>query len=247
MNKIIDKYSEEIWNIYNENFPSYLKEPKRQFVSKLSHYKFWDILFNNNQTKTNINNFNLKHSGLNKETTYSNLNFSVFLNKLQSQSIDEVIGFALFNFFPKNKLLHLDYLSLSKSVQGKGFGKTYLQYLISNIYKKNPNKFSYLVLECEDHLVKFYKSNGFVQINFNYYYKGIKMNLMVYNTKKISWRIMHNIALFLTTVFNQICIQVFKNNEVQIIKFTTYYLLNIHWKFRFHIVDNFQKKIQTNF
>ncbi len=177
---LLHKYSDNIWNIYNENFPSYLKTPKRRFISNLNHYAFWDILFYNskNNIKHNLNNLtNLtnqtnqtQHSGLNKGTTYSNLDFSVFINKSNSDSDKNslVSGFALFNFFSKKKLLHLDYLSLSKLMQGKGNGKAYLQYLINHVYKKNYKQFKYLVLECEDHLVQFYKSNGFIQIEFNY-------------------------------------------------------------------------------
>ncbi len=248
----INKYSHNIWNIYNENFPSYLKTPKRQFISKLSKYAFWDILFydTNANTKLNLNNLTnqtnqTQHSGLNKGTTYSNLDFSVFINKSNSDSDEHflVSGFALFNFFSKKKLLHLDYLSLSKSMQGKGNGKAYLQYLINQIYKKNSKVFKYLVLECEDHLVQFYKSNGFVPIEFNYWYKGLKMNLMVYNDKTIKRITKIAIAKFLSKVFATNlfdCIDGF-DKPILLLKYSNEYLFDVYSKFRFHTVDNFQK------
>ncbi len=242
---LLDKYSYNIWNIYNENFPSYLKTPKRQFISNLQNYSFWDILFYDTNTKNKYNLTNLtnttQHSGLNKGTTYSNLDFSVFINKSNPEFIAS--GFALFNFFSKKKLLHLDYLSLSKSMQGKGNGKAYLQYLINQIYKKNSKQFKYLVLECENHLVPFYKSNGFIQIEFNYLYKGVKMNLMVYNDKTIKKMTMFTIANFLSKVF-----ALNLNNYITgfvllipLLKYSNEYLFDVYLKFRFHTVDNFQK------
>lgn len=248
MNELINKYSEEIWNIYNDNFPLYLKEPRKKFITKLPKYKFWDILFFNkiHNKKQSLNNIS-KQSGLNKETTYSNLNFSVFINNVSDLETLDVAGFSLFNFFPKKKILHLDYLSLSKTMQGKGNGKAYLQYLINQIYKKHSKLFSYFVLECEDHLINFYKSNGFVSIDFNYYYKGIKMNLMIYTDKKISKYTMRNIGLFLSNVFSKNG----KNANTKhfvltislILKYSYEYLFIINYKFRFHIIDNFQKII----
>jgi GNAT superfamily N-acetyltransferase len=246
---LLNKYSDHIWNIYNENFPSYLKTPKRQFISNLNHYAFWDILFYNSNTniKHNLNNLTniTQHSGLNKGTTYSNLDFSVFINKSNSESIEHFIvsGFALFNFFSKKNILHLDYLSLAKSMQGKGNGKAYLQYIINQIYKKYSKVFKYLVLECENHLVPFYKSNGFIPIEYNYCYKGIKMNLMVYNDKAIEKMTMITIAKFLSNVFatNSIDYIVDFVLPVPLKIYSNKYLFDMHLKFRFHTVDNFKK------
>ncbi len=246
---LLNKYSHNIWNIYNENFPSYLKTSKRKFMSNLSNYSLWDILFYNTNANTKHNLTNLtnitQHSGLNKRTTYSNLDFSVFINKSNSDSDEHSIvsGFALFNFFPKKNLLHLDYLSLSKSMQGKGNGKAYLQYLINQIYKKNSHVFKYLVLECEDHLVPFYKSNSFVSIEFNYWYKGLKMNLMVYNDKTIGKMTMIAIAKFLSKVFASNSIDYIDCFIIPIplLRYSNEYLFDVYLKFRFHTVDNFQK------
>ena len=41
-----------------------------------------------------------------------------------------------------------------------------------------------MILECEDHLIKFYEKNGFIRINYDYQYNNIKMNLMLYNDFK---------------------------------------------------------------
>lgn len=129
-------------------------------------------------------------------------------------------------------------------MQGKGNGKAYLQYLINQIYKKHLKLFSYFVLECEDHLVQFYKSNGFDYIDFNYYYKGIKMNLMIYNDKKISKYTMRNIGLFLSNVFSKNAkLFALRITKSLILKYSNKYLFIIYYKFRFHIVDNFQKII----
>lgn len=255
---LLDKYSYNIWNIYNENFPSYLKTPKRQFMSNISKYSFWDILFFDSSTNIKLNITNLtnitnqtnqpKHSGLNKGTTYSNLDFSVFINKANTESIGnfQVSGFALFNFFSKKNLLHLDYLSLSKSMQGKGNGKAYLQYLINHVYKKNSHVFKYLVLECENHLVPFYKSNGFIPIEYNYWYKGIPMNLMIYADKPdkpIEKMTMFAIARFLSNIFSSNSSDYIQGYvlSIPLLKYSNEYLFDVYLKFRFHTVDNFQK------
>lgn len=122
MNKLINKYSGEIWNIYNDNFPLYLKEPRKKFITKLQKYKFWDILlFNKTYKKTQSLNNISKQSGLNKKITYSNLNFSVFINdvcKLETLNVD-IAGFSLFNFFPKKKNIASGLFILNKIYAGK--------------------------------------------------------------------------------------------------------------------------------
>ena len=234
MTNIINQYSEQIWNIYNENFPSYLKQPKKKFITSIYKYNFFDIMFHNYDNKYHLNNLpNRQHniSGLNKDLTYSNRFFSNIFN---------IAGFALFNYFPKYKILHLDYISLAKVCQGKGNGSYYLKYLINNLYLKNQPMFSYLILECEDHLLKFYKSNGFVKINFNYTYKGNKMNLMVYGDVNIKKYQLNIIALYLQNIFNKYVHLIFILTK-QIFQFTLNYSYLINLKYRFHVVDNYQK------
>ncbi len=233
MEQIINQYSSQIWSIYNSNFPSYLKKPKKLFIKKLIKYDFWDLLVVGKNIKKNINNLS-KLTGLNKDSTYSNLFFSNFSNS-------DIAGFSLFNYFPKFKILHLDYVSLAKFYQGKGNGTSYLKYLIENIFLKYQNIFSYFVLECEDHLIKFYKSLGFVKINFSYLYLGVPMNLMVWNSlNPISKLQGILIALYLQRIFNPVKFICFIPKQ-DFVEFTLNYSYLISKKYRFHIVDNFQK------
>ena len=94
---------------------------------------------------------------------------------------EEIVGFAFFNWFSKIKLLHLDYISLDKSVQGNGNGSKYLNEIIKLYY--DMTHFYGLVLECENRLVKFYEKNLFVRIPCDYSYNGTKLNLMLINKK----------------------------------------------------------------
>jgi ribosomal protein S18 acetylase RimI-like enzyme len=94
---------------------------------------------------------------------------------------EEMIGFALFNWFDKIKLLHLDFISLDKSAQGSGIGSIYLKELTKMYYKIT--NYNALVLECENRLIKFYEKNNFVKIPSNYFYNNVRLNLMVNNKR----------------------------------------------------------------
>lgn len=148
-----------------------------------------------------------------------------------------LIGFSFLNFFPKLKLLHLDYISLDKKYQGKGNGSYYLNYIITKFYKTNPDIY-FLVLECEDYLIKFYEKNGFVKIKFNYFYKGVKLNLMIYNDKKISPSILVNIAETLLHHFIEHILVYHLIIKYCLIFY--YFLITKLIQLKYHVFDNFK-------
>jgi len=111
---------------------------------------------------------------------------------------NEIIGFALFNWFDKIKLLHLDYVSLDKSAQGSGIGSIYLKELTEMYYKIT--NYNALVLECENRLIKFYEKNNFVKIPTIYFYNNIRLNLMV-NNKRLTLSKLKIIAQLLNSNF----------------------------------------------
>ena len=119
-----------------------------------------------------------------------------YINILYKQN--EIVGFAFFNWFDKIKLLHLDYISLDKSVQGGGTGSKYLKELTEMYYKIT--HYNALVLECENRLIKFYEKNNFTRIPCIYSYNGVKLNLMV-NNKKLKLSKLKIIAELLKTHF----------------------------------------------
>lgn len=72
----------------------------------------------------------------------------------------------------------MDYIALSKSVQGQGYGPQFMNYLL-NEYKGNT-----FILECEDHLIKFYEKNNFNRVKLSYQ-AGIQRLNLFYHGEKI--------------------------------------------------------------
>lgn len=242
MIKILDTFSDQILDIYVNNFPDYLRSPKSKFRKCIHKYKFYDLWLDNNNNKFNVNNVikNATSNCLNKQDAYLNTNFS----NLHTQTLFDVslIGFSFLNFFPAYSLIHLDFFALDKKYQGNGNGSKYLKYVIDTFYIKN-NKIKYFILECEDHLVKFYEKNGFVKVNYNYYYNGIKLNLMIYNDiDKSDFLKLFVIAKFLSYCFNlELSTTEFVDDTNNILDYYKHLIL-IMEKLKYHIFDNFKKK-----
>jgi hypothetical protein len=210
----LHKYSTEIIDTYINNFPIYLRQSNQKFKKQIHNYPYFDIWINNEH----INNFNLLQ---------------------KNELTNDFFGFAFFNYFPKYNLIHLDYVSLNKNYQGNGNGSKYLQYLINTFYKSN-SKINFFILECENKLIKFYEKNGFIKIKFNYFYKGIKLNLMLYNNyiTKYKCSLLYKLANVLVSYFlNTIHI-------LSIIILYMKYIINYMHIFiiyyKYHILDNFK-------
>lgn len=136
-----DEYKDDLVEIYNSNFPEYLRIKNRNLVKHM-------------RTKYHTH-FLVKSSG-------------------------EIIGFALLNYFPSKNLVHLDYLALSKNVQGQGYGPKFMKYLLNEYQNNN------FILECENHLIKFYEKNNFRRIKLSYKAGLYPLNLFYYGERKIS-------------------------------------------------------------
>ncbi len=239
MTKILDTFSKQILDIYVNNFPDYLRSPQSKFRKCIHKYEFYDLWLDNN----NINNIKntTKTNCLNKASSYLNTDFSVFqTNQIQQEFL---IGFAFLNFFPNFKLLHLDYLALDKKYQGNGNGSKYLKHIIDTFYKNNKS-IDYLILECEDHLIKFYEKNNFIKIKYNYHYNGVKLNLMVYNDIEISDNSkLYTIANFLNHYFNLSYEYIHVYNKTVCFSLMSHiHLIFIILKLKYHIFDNFKKR-----
>ncbi len=248
--KVLQNYENQICKIYLNNFPSYLRSSNSDFKKSIYKYNYWDLWIDNGDKENiNINNLNVpigfkSRKGLNKQQTYLHPSFSGFLQK------STVAGFALLNFYPKYKLIHLDYISLDKNYQGKGNGSKYLSHIVETFYKKN-KKVKYLVLECENHLVKFYEKNGFTKINFDYYYHSVRMNLMIYDnygtlthTNIIKYKIAEYLSILFSLSFD------YESLIIKLIGLIYCYYknwkimnLNLEYKnqLKYHIFDNFKK------
>lgn len=232
MKKLLDSFNEHILKIYNDNFPPYLRKSNKQFTKDILNYKFFDLWIDHiDNSKQHFNNLNLIE-GLNKQTTYLHPTFSSHNNPLK--------GFAFLNYFPKLKLIHLDYISLDKKYQGNGNGTKYLKHIINTFYTQN-KKIKYLILECEDHLVKFYEKNDFHKLNIKYNYFGMRLNLMIYNFKNCETHEIFKCSYFLSNYFS------IKNPYTPIIiichnHLCLIYLFLIIETQKYHIFDNFKKK-----
>ncbi len=244
---VLQQYKNQIAKIYLNNFPDYLRDSLSDFKKSINKYNYWDLLIDNGNEIVNLNSklvpIGLKSKkGLNKQQTYLYPPFSGALQKTT------IAGFALLNFYPKYSLVHLDYVSLDKNYQGKGNGTKYLSHIIQTYYLNN-KKVKYMVLECENHLVKFYEKNGFVKINFNYWYKGVRMNLMIYNKNNLNQIIKYKIAEYLSVIFGvsfQIKEFIIKFIECFYANFRNWKIMNLNLEFKnqlkYHIFDNFKKK-----
>lgn len=90
----------------------------------------------------------------------------------------QLAGFAL---VINTKLgTHLDYLAVAAHYRGRGFA----QQLLTVVLKAYPR----VLLECEDHLVKFYQRFGFVDSGLPYSYRGHRLNLMTRGLRPIEVR-----------------------------------------------------------
>jgi ribosomal protein S18 acetylase RimI-like enzyme len=229
----LDSFNAQILNIYNNNFPPYLKISNKLFKKDIKKYKYWDLWIDDGTKQFNTNNIK-KNEGLNKQQTYLHPISSANQNSIN------LMGFAFLNYFPAMKLLHLDYISLDKKYQGKGNGTKYLNHIINTFYKAN-KKIDYMVLECEDHLINFYEKNNFFKLNFNYSYFDVKLNLMIYNDFD-NYHMIYKCANFLANLFR--CF-----NKFQIISILVHYYDDwLYYRkifregYKYHIIDNFKKK-----
>jgi len=158
MNSEIDSLAQ----IYQQNFPLYLRERQHMFKKSLSKYDHVDTLIHGNS----------------------------------------VCGFGLMNVLEKYGMLHLDYMALDKSHQGKGNGSMYLKQLIHDYYDPHSKTIKYMILECEDYLVPFYKKNNFHKLNVNYKFKDTKLNLMIYGRSEyLRQSNIMKLAKYMTTLF----------------------------------------------
>lgn len=231
MNFILESFSNDIIKIMNNNFPDYLRSSNSKFKKNIHKYKYWDLWLTDGTNSFNINNF--KNEGLNKQQTYLYPTFSYPQNSVK------LMGFSFLNYFPKYKLLHLDYISLDKNYQGKGNGTKYLNHIVETFYKNN-KKVELLLLECEDHLIKFYEKNNFYQVKLSHYYFGTKLNLMAFNTIK-KYQLLYYCASFLSNLFQHNKIMIKKQTSI-IYKFLwAFYILIIIEGYKYHIFDNFKK------
>jgi GNAT superfamily N-acetyltransferase len=238
MTQILDTFSKKILDIYVNNFPDYLRSPQSKFRKCIHKYEYYDLWLD----KININNKKntTKTNCLNKDLTYLNTDFSVFQTNMIPM---DLYGFAFLNFFPNFKLLHLDYLALDKKYQGNGNGSKYLKHIVDTFYKNNKN-IDYLILECEDHLIKFYEKNNFIKIKYNYHYNGIKLNLMVYNDIVLSdMSKLYLIANFLNHYFN-LTYEYYRiyHKFICFNLLAHFHLMIIILKLKYHIFDNFKKR-----
>jgi ribosomal protein S18 acetylase RimI-like enzyme len=208
MSTILNTLSKNILNIYVNNFPLFLRCSNKQFKKQTHKYYYYDLWVETDK--------------------------SIITTPIGDVSL---IGFSFLNFFPKLKLLHLDYISLDKKYQGKGQGSQYLNYIITKFYKSNKD-IKYLVLECEDHLIKFYEKNGFVKIKQNYFYKGTKLNLMIYNDRLIMSSLLVNITNTLLQYFIKNLLEGYLTIRYYLIFY--YFLITRMIQLKYHIIDNFK-------
>lgn len=225
---------EPILNIYENNFPPYLRTSNKQFKKDILKYKYWDLWINNGTSNYNINNFKLPE-GINKQQTYLYPTSS----STNPNSIN-LMGFAFLNYFPELKLLHLDYISLDKKYQGKGNGTKYLNHVINTFYKEN-KMVKYMLLECENHLINFYEKNNFYKLEINYTYFDIKLNLMVLKNFD-SYQMVYKCANFLANLFRCYDRKIIVAILVHYYDDWLYYIVLQRGLFKYHIIDNFKKK-----
>lgn len=166
----------------------------------------------------------------------------VFKNNLEKYSHvnllnieDTIKGFSLLNYYNKYKLLHLDYIALDKQYQGNGNGTKYLKSIIN---KYNSPRIKYFILECEDHLIKFYQKNGFDRIKYNYKYFNYRLNLMIYSSDHYKPSELIRVAGFMSQLFSLIIDEpkkyIMPKNVVDFIN-----SLLINNKYKYHVYDNF--------
>ncbi len=174
--------------------------------------------------------------------SYLRLPTRVFKNNLKKYSHvhllnieDTIRGFSLLNYYRRFKLLHLDYIALDKQIQGNGNGSNYLQTIIK---KYNTLKVKYFILECEDHLIKFYQKNGFDRIKSNYKYFNHRLNLMVYNKDHHKYCQLVKMAGFFAQLFSIVINEPYRANITKNVNDYMNIILRNN-KYRYHVYDNF--------
>ena len=125
-----------------------------------------------------------------------------YIDLLYDDMNKNILGFALLNYYPCKKMIHLDYFALDKKHQGNGNGSKYLKYIIERYCNNN---ILYFILECEDFLLPFYKKNNFEKIKINYKYNDILLNLMIYKNNNVSSLFKLQLALYLSEKFLENC------------------------------------------
>jgi ribosomal protein S18 acetylase RimI-like enzyme len=242
MNKILKIFNSKIFNIYNDNFPDYLRLRRTDFRKSLNKYNSWNLWIQH-YNKTTQNALPFDAYNINKIRNNNNKT-----NKIKNNyEINNLIGFSLLYNFPHKKFIHLDYIAIDKQFQGKGYGKQYLNYIIENFLMKQKN-INYLTLECENKLIGFYEKFGFIKVNINYYYRGIKLNLMILSKNIINLKLNKiKIGNYLLNKFNSNLTSNSKNNLIINlnsipISFCYLFLLQVINKLRYHIFDSFKSR-----
>ena len=206
----MDNFINPIMTIYYNNFDKHLQI--HNFKKRITKYKYYDLWLTNDIYNYNYNNYN----------TYFNVN-------------DKLMGFAFFNYYEKYKILHLDYISLDIQFQGKGNGSKYLLHLIDTFIKNN-KKVKYLILECEDKLIKFYEKNNFYCTKINYHFYDTKLNLLIYkNFSNLYY--LYKPLIYFSNLFKRKNFYFSKNKE-SILNWL-FYSIFISKKYKYHIFDNF--------
>lgn len=121
----------------------------------------------------------------------------------------------------------MDYIALSKTVQGQGLGPKFMKYLLDEYKDK------IIVLECEDHLVKFYEKNNFNRIKLSYTAGIQRLNLLYYG--KIQFNEPFEIKNFMEGIY-------LKKSDFTYIFTIPKINFTINLKksqYKYHIVDHF--------
>lgn len=147
------------------------------------------------------------------------------------KSSGEVIGFALLNYFPSKKLVHLDYLALSKKVQGQGYGPKFMTYLLNEYRNKD------FILECENHLIKFYEKNNFTRMKLSYK-AGLQPLNLFYFGPKMSISRLFDIRNFMEGQYLKKSEFIFIFSIPKIISIL--YRKKINKQLKYHIIDSFK-------
>jgi hypothetical protein len=122
----------------------------------------------------------------------------------------------------------LDYLALSKSVQGQGYGPKFMNYLLNEYRNKD------FILECENHLIKFYEKNNFNRMKLSYKAGVQPLNLFYYG-KKLSLSKQFEIRDFMEGQYLK------KSEFMFIFRVPKIILFQINKKLKYHIIDSFKE------
>ena len=84
----------------------------------------------------------------------------------------EVIAVCLMNSIQPNKEVNIDLICVKKEYQGKGLGKSLLEFCINNCINKDYYEFFLHVATTNQKAIKLYKKLGFIIVNYirNYYH-----------------------------------------------------------------------------